>query len=79
MKAKIVLQDNTGSEEAEKMGIEFKPRFEYTDFWFRVADVKTMWVDVTCDPVEIVFSIGETDYRTPFDQGIFTAIKDSLA
>jgi len=75
MKIKIVVQDNTKVEEAEKYGFEAEPEFDYTDFYFHPEMVRYMWLDSSQDNWEIVLGYDGSDFRTPYNEDVFNRIK----
>lgn len=75
MKIKIVVQDNTKVEEAEKYGFEAEPEFDYTDWYFHARDIRSMWVDQSRDEWEIVLGYDGAEYRTAYSDDVFNKLK----
>ena len=67
MIVQIVYQDNSGQEEAERMGMEWQPQFGTTDFHFKLSQLESFWIDHSSGNDEIVFSLKSGgEYRTPY-------------
>ena len=74
MRVKIIIQDNKKAQEAERMGLEHKPEYSYTDFWFKDNLLESFWVDESDG--DIVFSLNGDDYRTPYTDKLFQQFKE---
>jgi hypothetical protein len=76
MNVPILIQDNTGLEEADKMNLPFAPKMQYTAFFFHLDRVEAFWVDESEN--EIVFSYAGADYRTLYKEGTYNLFKSQF-
>jgi hypothetical protein len=69
MKIEIIVQNNEGRDEAEKMGIKWEPQFGKTNFHFRSSALRSVWYDESAN--EIVMGIDGADYRTAYRERLY--------